>query len=105
MEVAINTGSNFLAEPLAVATEQLLLRLPEELVRRFRRAVPSRKRSQFVQQLLEQALPRGDSDDDPLYLAALDVEGQGRLNTEMAEWEAAALKDGLDEAEGPAFRP
>ena len=87
-----------------MATEQLLLRLPEELVRRFRRAVPSRERSHFVQRLLEQALPAGDSDDDPLYLAALDVERHAHLNAEMDEWEAATLEDGLD-AEVPASRP
>ncbi len=82
-------------------TEQLLLRLPEELVRRFRRAVPSRERSHFVQQLLEQALPPGDSDDDPLYRAALGVERNGQLNAEMDEWETATVNDGLTEPEPP----
>jgi hypothetical protein len=88
-----------------VPSEQLLLRLPEELVRRFRRAVPSRERSLFVQHLLEQALPPGDSDDDPLYRAALDVERHAQLNAEMAEWESVTLEDGLSEAEDPASRP
>lgn len=85
-------------------TEQLLLRLPEELVRRFRRAVPSRERSLFVQHLLEQALSRADDDDDPLYLAALAAEQDAKLNAEMAEWETATAADGLSEAEGPARR-
>jgi hypothetical protein len=85
-------------------TEQLLLRLPEELVRRFRRAVPSRERSQFVQHLLEQALPAAD-DDDPLYRAALAVEQDAKLKAEMAEWEAATLEDGFDNETGPASRP
>jgi hypothetical protein len=76
-------------------TEQLLLRLPEELVRRFRRAVPSRERSLYVQQLLERALPPEDSDDDPLYRAALEVERHAELNAEMEEWETATLEDGL----------
>jgi hypothetical protein len=86
-------------------TEQLLLRLPEELLRRFRRAVPSRERSRFVQHLLEQALPRGDSDDDPLYRAALEVERHAQLNAEMDEWESATLEDGLTEPEVPTSRP
>jgi hypothetical protein len=85
-------------------TQQLLLRLPEELVRRFRRAVPGRERSLFVQHLLEQALPAEDSDDDPLYRAALEVERDSQLNTEMAEWESATLGDGLDDADEPASR-
>jgi hypothetical protein len=79
-----------------VATEQLLLRLPEDLVRRFRRAVPSRERSHFVQKLLEQALPVRAGDDDPLYQAALDVERDAQLNDEITEWETATLEDGLD---------
>jgi hypothetical protein len=84
-------------------TEQLLLRLPEDLARRFRRAVPNRQRSLFVRQLLERALPPEDSDDDPLYRAALDVEQNAQLNAEMAEWETATLEDGLD-AEVPTSR-
>jgi hypothetical protein len=48
--------------------EQLLVRLPEELVRRFKRAVAPRQRSKFIEQLLEQALPPDEvSDSDPLY--------------------------------------
>jgi metal-responsive CopG/Arc/MetJ family transcriptional regulator len=85
-------------------TEQLLLRLPEDLVRRFRRAVPSRERSQFIQRLLEQALTTGDSDDDPLYQAALEVERDTTLAAEMADWETTTLRDGLNEADGPAHR-
>ena len=57
-------------------TEQLLVRLPEELVRRFKRAVAPRRRSKFIEQLLEQALPLEETgDSDPLYQAALAVEG------------------------------
>jgi hypothetical protein len=76
-------------------TEQLLLRLPDDLVRRFKRSVPSRRRSAFVQQLLEQALPSQQGDDDPLYQAALAVEQDAHLAAEMAEWEAATVADGL----------
>ena len=80
-------------------TEQLLLRLPEELVRRFRRAVPSRERSHFVQKLLEQALPPGDGDVDPLYRVALEVERNTQINAEMNDWETATIGDGLTEPE------
>ena len=77
-------------------TEQLLVRLPEELVRRFKRAVAPRQRSKFVERLLEQALPPDEvSDSDPLYQAALAVEQDEALAAEMAEWEAATLDDGL----------
>jgi hypothetical protein len=76
-------------------TEQLLLRLPDDLVRRFKRNVPSRRRSAFVQQLLEQALPSEQGDDDPLYRVALAVEQDVRLTAEMAEWETATVADGM----------
>ena len=86
-----------------MATEQLLLRLPEELVQRFRRIVPSRERSAFVRHLLEQALPEDGQDDDPLYRVGLAVEQDERLGAEMAEWEEAMAGDGL--ADLPPFRP
>jgi len=85
-------------------TEQLLLRLPDDLVQRFKRNVPSRRRSAFVQQLLEQPLPPVQDDDDPLYQAALAVEQDARLAAEMAEWEAATVAYGLHSARPRARR-
>ena len=77
-------------------TEQLLVRLPEELVRRFKRAVAPRQRSKFIERLLEQALPPDEvSDSDPLYQAALAVEQDETLAAEMAEWEEATIEDGF----------
>ena len=77
-----------------MATQQLLIRLPEDLARRLKRRVPARGRSAFVQALLEQALPPDEGEDDPLYRAALAVEQDERLGAEMAEWDAA-VGDGL----------
>ncbi|MGH7065389.1 MAG: hypothetical protein ACREET_15045 [Stellaceae bacterium] len=77
---------------------QLLLHLPDDLVRRFKRVVAARQRSMFVRRLLEAALPPNASgDDDPLYQAALLVENDEELAAEMAEWEAAAFSDGLSD--------
>lgn len=77
-------------------TQPLLLRLPETLVRRFKRAIPARRRSKFVEELLEDALPPEDAgDDDPLYQAALAVEKDEALTAEMSEWEATTIGDGL----------
>ena len=79
-----------------MATQQLLLHLPDELVRRLKRAVPARRRSKFIQDLLEQALPPdGITEADPLYLAALEVEKDEALAAEMAGWEPATLSDGV----------
>ncbi|MGH7102091.1 MAG: hypothetical protein ACREFJ_06800 [Acetobacteraceae bacterium] len=78
-----------------MATQQLLIRLPEELAKRLKRRVPVRERSAFVQRLLEQALPVNEGENDPLYRAALEVERDERLAAEMAEWDAA-VDDGLE---------
>ena len=81
-------------------TQQLLLRLPDDLAARFRRAVPARARSAFVQHLLEQALPAHQDDQDPLYLAALAVEQDTALAAEMVEWEVSTIGDGLSDRAG-----
>lgn len=79
------------------ATTQLLIRLPDALVRRFKRQVAVRQRSKFIERLLEDALPSEEvADDDPLYQAALAVEKDEQLAAEMAEWEQATISDGLD---------
>lgn len=77
-----------------MATQQLLVRLPEELARRLKRQVPARGRSAFVQRLLEQALAPEGGEDDPLYQAALEVEQDEQLAAEMAEWDGT-VADGL----------
>jgi metal-responsive CopG/Arc/MetJ family transcriptional regulator len=78
-----------------VAT-QLLVRLPDDLAKRFKRSVAPRQRSKFIERLLQEALPNPqDSDDDPLYQAALAVEQDEKLAAEMSEWEEATLGDGL----------
>ena len=77
-----------------MSTQQILLRIPDSLAQRFRRQVPVRGRSAFVQNLLEHALVPENSEDDPLYLAALAVEQDEGLAAEMAEWDVTAA-DGL----------
>ena len=86
-----------------MATQPILLHLPEDLVRRLKRRVPARQRSRFVQSLLEQALPPEPAEDDPLYQAALAVERDAGLAAEMADWEAA-VGDGLAPEEEGASR-
>ena len=86
-------------------TTQLLIHLPDELVRRFRRNVSMRQRSKYIQRLLEDALPPEDGgDDDPLYQAALAVEQDHALAAEMAEWEVATINDGLGNRDPPKKR-
>lgn len=83
-----------------MATQQLLVHISDEVARRLRRAIPARQRSKFIEGLLEQALSDRQTDDsDPLYLTALAVEQDEALATEMAEWEAATIDDGLPTAD------
>ena len=77
-------------------TTQLLVHLPDELARRFKRSVAARQRSKFIERLLQEALPEVESsDDDPLYRAALEVEQDKQLAAEMAEWEEVTIGDGI----------
>ena len=71
---------------------QLLLHIPDALGERFKRTVPARQRSGFVAKLLEKALP---VEEDPLYLAALEVEQDMPLGEEMREWHEGLIEDGL----------
>jgi hypothetical protein len=86
-----------------MATQQLLVRIPEELARRLKRQVPARGRSAFVQHLLEQALVPEGGEDDPLYQAAREVEQDERLMAEMADWDGT-VADGLEAATTTAQR-
>ena len=71
---------------------QLLLHIPDALAERFKQTVPARQRSDFVAKLLEKALP---VEEDPLYLAALEVEQDLALGAEMREWREGLIADGL----------
>ncbi|MDR0239725.1 MAG: hypothetical protein LBI88_05785 [Deltaproteobacteria bacterium] len=71
---------------------QLLFHIPDALAVRFKQAVPARQRSAFVAKLLEKALP---VEEDPLYLAALEVEQNLALGAEMREWREGLIADGL----------
>jgi hypothetical protein len=77
-----------------VMTTQLLIRVPDALADRLRRAVAPRGRSAFVQRLIEDALPEVPEARDPLYLVARAVERDAHLAADMAAWDSVA-GDGL----------
>jgi hypothetical protein len=74
-------------------TTQILIRLPTELARRFRNAIPARQRSEFVRKLLEENLPNVD---EHMYELALQAEAFDRANPEEVSALDATLMDGLD---------
>jgi hypothetical protein len=91
---------------MAEPTTALLIRLPDALARRFKRRVAVRQRSKFIELLLQEALPPDTvADDDPLYQAALAVENDEQLASEMAEWEEVTIADGLDDRRGQKSNP
>ncbi len=71
---------------------QVCIHLPDELAGRFRAAIPAKKRSAFIVELLEKALSK---EDDALYRIALEVEGDTALDAEMADWDGV-IGDGLE---------
>ena len=74
-------------------TTQVLIRLPIEVARRFRNAIPARQRSEFVRKLLEENLPNVD---EHMYELALQAEAFDRANPQEVSELDATLMDGLD---------
>ena len=74
-------------------TTQVLIRLPTEVARRFRNAIPARQRSEFVRKLLEENLPNVD---EHRYELALQAEAFDRANPQEVSELDATLMDGLD---------
>ena len=74
-------------------TTQVLIRLPTEVARRFRNAIPARQRSEFVRKLLEENLPDVDAQ---MHELALQAEAFDRANPEEVSEFDATLMDGLD---------
>ena len=81
---------------MKMSTTQVLIQLPDQLVRRCKPHISVGQRSRFIKRLLEDALPpEVGGDDNPLYQAALALEKEDELASEIAEWEAATIEDGL----------
>jgi hypothetical protein len=74
-------------------TTQILIRLPTDVARRFRNAIPARQRSEFVRKLLEENLPNVD---EQMYELAVKAEAFARVNPEEVSELDASLMDGLD---------
>ena len=74
-------------------TTQVLIRLPTEVARRFRNAIPARQRSAFIRKLLEQNLPNVD---EHMYELALKAEAFDRANPGESNELKSTLMDGLD---------
>ena len=91
---------------MKMSTTQVLIHLPDQLVRRCKRRISVRQRSRFIQRLVEDALPlEVGGDDNPLYQAALALEKEHELASEMAEWRLPRSRTALAMARTPVSDP
>ena len=85
-----------------MSTQQILIRLPEDVAARFKAAVPARQRNKFVADLVARAVARQE---DELTRIAVAVTDEERCNPELAQemrdWEAT-IGDGVEESSSNA---
>jgi hypothetical protein len=80
-----------------MSTQQILIRLPEDVAARFKAAVPARQRNKFVANLVARAVARQDEELARIATAVTDEERRKpELAQEMLDWEAA-IGDGIEE--------
>ncbi len=72
---------------------EIRIRLPTDVARRFRNAIPARQRSEFVRKLLEENLPNVE---EQMYELAVKAEAFDRANPEEVSEFDATLMNGLD---------
>jgi hypothetical protein len=71
----------------------LLLKLPAELMTRFKSVVPARQRTRVIASLVELEVQRREQEIERVAAA---VEADGVLNADMRNWDAT-IADGIDE--------
>lgn len=80
-----------------MSTQQILIRLPEDVATRFKAAVPARQRNKFVADLVAKAVARQDDELARIADAVTDEERRNpELAQEMRDWEAT-IGDGMEE--------
>jgi len=72
---------------------KVLISLPDDLAKRMKAALPPRKRSEIIRQLIEAEIERREK---KLYDCACAVEKDSKLNKEMEDWDVTT-NDGLDD--------
>ena len=76
--------------------KKVLISLPEELATRMRAAIPNRKRSKAIAQVIEQEVEQREQQ---LAQCAQEIEKDQHILQEMKEWEVT-LADGLTDEAG-----
>lgn len=68
------------------------MKIPEELAKKLKSIVPSGERSKIIAKLIEEEIKRHD---EKLYMIALELEKNDKLNEEMKEWDITT-GDGIE---------
>ena len=76
----------------------MLIRLPDDVVSRFRSLVPARQRNKFLADLVAKAVSDQESDLEKIAAAVtLEERADPELQQELADWQQTNA-DGLDDA-------
>jgi len=80
-----------------MSTQQILIRLPEDVAARFKAAVPARQRNRFVADLVARAVALQEDELTRIAVAVTDEERRNpELAREMRDWETT-IGDGIEE--------
>ena len=80
-----------------MSTQQILIRLPEDVAARLKAVVPARQRNKFVADLVARAVARHEDELAKIAAAVTDEERRNpELAQEMRDWEAT-VGDGIGE--------
>ena len=88
-----------------MSTQQILIRLPEDVAAKLKAAVPARQRNKFIAELVATAVARYEDDLAKIAAAVTDEETRNRkIAQETRDWEAT-IGDGLEEKHGIHEKP
>ena len=88
-----------------MSTQQILIRLPDEIAAKFKAAVPARQRNKFVAELVATAVARHEEKLAKIATAVTNEEKRNpSIAQEMRDWDAA-VGDGLVEKHGARAKP
>ena len=80
-----------------MSSQQMLIRLPEDVAARFKAAVPARQRNKFVADLVATAVARHEDELTCIAAAVSDDERRNpQLAQEMRDWDVT-IGDGMQE--------
>jgi hypothetical protein len=71
---------------------KVLISLPDDLHARMLAVIPKRRRSKIIAEILKREIEKREQE---LYITALAVERDERLNAEMADWDVT-VGDGIE---------